>query len=144
MIYIVTGLPGAGKTTYVKSIMTTHDSIYDLDYMVEAFTLCNGFRSSNAIFIANSLLKPFVKAANECSIGNVYIIRVALSNEEIEFFNQLNVRYLNIDTDKDTCYSRRCNTITLKEFDNIAERYDKYLRINANRIQTVLINKEHW
>lgn len=38
-IFIICGAPGSGKTTYVKSIMTEKDIVWDMDYIRRALCL---------------------------------------------------------------------------------------------------------
>lgn len=67
MLYIVTGLPGAGKTTYVKNCMKLNDIVYDLDYIAEAIVLGRE-KTRNSIYITNGLLKSFI-----CTVARVIV-----------------------------------------------------------------------
>lgn len=82
-LVLVIGLPGSGKTTYVKTNMG--DALaYDLDYIAGAFRLKNAHAEYNeaARRMANSMATAFSRAASSfCS--KAYIIRSAPSVEEV-------------------------------------------------------------
>lgn len=142
MIYIVTGLPGAGKTTYVKSRMKANDIVYDLDYISKAIVLGRE-KTRNSIYITNKLLRTFVELSSDLE-ADVYIIRVAPTKEEIELFNSYSSRYLDVFRDYSYCYEVRKDLITLEEFNKIHKRYKDYESNKSIRIEKVLINKERW
>ncbi|SCI45655.1 Uncharacterised protein [uncultured Clostridium sp.] len=142
MIYIVTGLPGAGKTTYVKSRMKANDIVYDLDYISKAIVLGRE-KTRNSIYITNKLLRTFVELSSDLE-ADVYIIRVAPTKEEIELFNSYSSRYLDVCRDYSYCYEVRKDLITLEEFNKIHKRYKDYESNRSIRIEKVLINKERW
>ena len=143
MIYIVTGLPGAGKTTYVNNRMKANDIVYDLDYIAEAIVLGTE-KTRNSIYITNQLLKSFVEVANKNIEADVYIIRVAPTKEEIKLFNSYSSKYLDVHRDYSYCYENRKDLIELEEFNNIYERYQEYKSNTSIIIEKILINKERW
>ena len=142
MIYIVTGLPGAGKTTYVKNKMKPNDIVYDLDYIAEAIVLGRE-KTRNSIYITNKLLKPFIDLSSDIE-ADVYIIRSAPSKEEIELFNRYISKYLDVCRDYNYCYEVRKDSITLEEFNKIQKRYKDYKSNSSIRIERVLMNEERW
>ena len=80
---MVVGLPGSGKSTYVKQHMK--DGLaYDLDHIAAAFRLRNPHDEINdaAIRMANLMCVAFAESARKFS-GNVWIIRTAPSIEEL-------------------------------------------------------------
>lgn len=143
MIYIVTGLPGAGKTTYVKNRLRSNDIAYDLDYIAQAIVLGKD-KTRSSTYIANQLLKPFLELSKNNIEADVYIIRTAPSKEEIELFNSYNSKYLDISVDYNYCYDIRKDSITLEEFNNVYDRYKRYKKDNSIIIETILRNIERW
>lgn len=84
MIILVIGLPGSGKTTWVKERL--QDGIcYDLDYIAAALRLTEPHMEYHAESrnIANDFLYGFVRRGRECE-GNVFIIRTAPWIDEVE------------------------------------------------------------
>lgn len=119
MIHVVIGLPGAGKTTYVKG-KGKYNLAYDLDYLADALSLDR--RGDYVIYeefidkydrarnIANKLLEPILKLFNEIENVDTYIIRCAPDKHEMDMFDKYkdNIDFIFIDTDKATCQQRRC------------------------------------
>lgn len=82
-LVMVVGLPGSGKTTYVRTRLK--DGLaYDLDYLAGAFRLCVAHNEHHdpAIRLANSMVRAFAENAKRYS-GTVYVIRTAPSVEEV-------------------------------------------------------------
>ena len=128
-LYIVTGLPGAGKTTYVQSHMKDSDVVYDLDYIANAISYDkNNYYSRN---LANKLLSSFVKEASKLNT-DTYIIRSIPSKEELELFEKYNAVYIDIKEDTDVCYERRKDVISKDKFDEKIFRYNVYLNNKNN------------
>lgn len=123
MIHVVVGLPGAGKTTYVKG-QGKYNLTYDLDYLAAALSLDHS--DDNIIYddcvdiyykarsVANKLLEPTLRLFNELN-SDTYIIRCAPSKEEMDLFDKFkdNIDFIFIDTDRDVCMNRR----GMSEFD---------------------------
>lgn len=84
-ITLVIGLPGAGKTTAVKSWAKKDALVYDLDYIAGALRLSEPKKDNNraAHKMANAMLRSF--AANVGRFASrAYIIRTAPPIEEAE------------------------------------------------------------
>ena len=81
---LVCGLPGTGKTTYVKDHLGG-GLAFDLDYLVGAFRLSDPKTNPTeaARKLANDLLIGFAKKANEYA-PKIYIIRTAPDREELD------------------------------------------------------------
>ena len=79
MIILVTGLPGTGKTIWVKGHMKPGDIVYDLDRIAGALTYSEEERENNvARYLANDMYDSFrstVEWDNIPFTGDVYIIR---------------------------------------------------------------------
>lgn len=142
MIYIVTGLPGSGKTTYVNNKIRSNDIVYDLDFIAKAIVLGRE-KTRNSIYITNKLLRSFIELSKDIE-ADVYIIRSAPTKEEIELFNSYSSKYLDVYRDYSYCYEERKNLITLEEFNKIYERYKDYKSNSLINIEIILVNKERW
>lgn len=83
MITLVVGLPGSGKTTYVRSVMG--DGLaYDLDYIAAAFRLRSPHseRHEAARRMANGMAKAFAQNAQRFA-SQIYMIRSAPTIDEV-------------------------------------------------------------
>lgn len=82
---LVCGLPGTGKTTYVKDHLGG-GLAFDLDYLVGAFRLAEPKQSPTeaAKKMANDLLRGFSDKANDYA-PKIYIIRTAPDLEELNY-----------------------------------------------------------
>ena len=84
---LVIGMPGTGKTTYVRQNLA-RGVCYDLDSIAGAMRLA-GPKEDNykpARWIANSLLKGFTEAAHRY-VNDVWVIRTAPTIDELEEIN---------------------------------------------------------
>ena len=81
---LVCGLPGTGKTTYVKDHLGG-GLAFDLDYLVGAFRLSEPKENPTeaARRLANDLLQGFANKATEYA-PKIYIIRTAPDISELE------------------------------------------------------------
>lgn len=82
---LVIGLPGTGKTTYVKQHLGADGLCYDLDHLAAAFRLTEpkAERNGAARRMANDLLMGFAENA-ESYAPMIYIIRTAPTLTEID------------------------------------------------------------
>ena len=83
-ITLVIGLPGSGKTHYVKQNLGD-GVVYDLDYIAAALRLSEPHtgRHEAARFITNDMILDFVNKARRRS-KNIYVIRTAPSIFEVD------------------------------------------------------------
>lgn len=83
-IILVVGLPGSGKTHYVKQNLG-NGIVYDLDYIAAALRLSDphSLRHEAARVVTNELLFDFITKAKLYS-ENIYVIRSAPSVFEVK------------------------------------------------------------
>lgn len=83
MLTLVIGLPGSGKSTWVKRNLQGGIA-YDLDYIAGAFRLCKPHeeKHAGARRMAAALRRGFISSAFEYS-NNVFIIRTAPDMNEL-------------------------------------------------------------
>ena len=72
ILYILRGVPGSGKSTYAKEIMTTRCDSIGEHYEADMYFMDNGIYNWNAdklyyahTFVLNKDIKPYIKAAEE-------------------------------------------------------------------------------
>lgn len=119
MLTLVIGVPGSGKSTWVKAHMG--DGIaYDVDALSAAFRLTTSHaeRHEGARRLANSLVRGFALNARQFS-SNVFIIRTAPTLEELADIDP--DRLVVIRTEHDITRRRDYKAIDLE---------DKYKRID--------------
>lgn len=84
-VYLVCGLPGTGKTTWVKQQLGNNGLVYDLDYIAGAFRLKNAKAEDHkqARKMANSMAVAFAQRVRQYA-SKGYVIRTAPTIEEAE------------------------------------------------------------
>lgn len=136
MLYVVTGFPGAGKTTWVQNQAQYMDVIYDLDMLANA--MCINNRNANAVSLSNHLLKHFLEYSQwmEC---NKYIIRTVPTEKELKEFDTYNARYILIDTPMNVCKTRRLKDIPWQKIDAALTIFKQ-----IKNPHEVFMNEERW
>ena len=83
MLTLVIGLPGSGKTTWVKNRIGD-GLVYDLDYIAGAFRLTGPHEEDHipSVGLANSMFYSFARISRKYS-RNVYMIRTAPSVSDL-------------------------------------------------------------
>lgn len=126
MIYLVCGLPGSGKTTWVQKRIKPGDIVYDLDVVAGALTYKVQERQNKAArYIANEVYftvlasLPAIYKENEM---DVYIIGTAPYYQTIYQFNDpvtvyiLNTHFVDRDIDSDELLEMKMRLIEMEEY----------------------------
>ncbi len=122
-IKVVTGLPGCGKTTYVKAHRLPDEPVYDLDLLVDAMLMSQG-RGGHAVSIANTILPEFVNTCRELH-ASAWVIRTAPNEQELSLFDAAGAVYIDLPCAIERAMERR-PAISEKEMKQINERYEHY------------------
>ena len=122
-IKVVTGLPGCGKTTYVKNHRLPDEPVYDLDLLVDAMLMSQG-RGGYAVSIANAILPEFINVCRELH-ASAWVIRTAPNEQELSLLDAANAVYIDIPCTVDKALERRPEILE-EEMKKINERYEHY------------------
>lgn len=122
-IKVVTGLPGCGKTTYVKNHRLPDEPVYDLDLLVDAMLMSQG-RGGCAVSIANAILPEFINTCRELHVS-AWVIRTAPNEQELALLDAASAVYIDIPCTVDKVLERRPE-ISEEEMKKINERYEHY------------------
>lgn len=140
-IKVVTGLPGAGKTTYVAQRRENNEPVFDLDYMVSAMAL--GGKADHLHQVANGLLKEFIL---QCKDKSAWVIRVAPGSDELRYMLAHGCVFIDLDTPELLCRERR--NIPTDEMERIVARHTIYLdelkHLQMMRTGAAVDDKERW
>ena len=108
-INIVCGLPGSGKTTYVKHHMTENDLIYDYDSLMHSLSGLPMQQSNHDIhdYIMLFFDQMLRKLKTEKTFNNVWIIRT-LPDKRIDTLlsNYHHINHILVDTEPIVCKRR--------------------------------------
>lgn len=107
-VVLVTGPPGAGKTTYAQAHAGISDEVIDLD---ECFLLVCGVHGHRAdrqhLGQALRLRNKLLASLSSKRRGQAYVIVSAPTQRECDWWvNKLNATHVRIDPGKDICLSR--------------------------------------
>lgn len=95
MVTLVIGLPGSGKTEYVRDHLGIDGIAYDMDYIAKALRL-GTMINPDSRFVANAISHGFYRYASEyCS--DVYIIRIAPRLDDVESMHPDRIIYCSVN-----------------------------------------------
>lgn len=136
-ITFITGLPGAGKSTYAES--TGCPVTYDLDRIADALDYKRG--TLIARMAAGELMPAIINAAERKDISRIQLIRVTPSTEEMCLAKRHQCEVIEIERDLERCAECRPD-ITKDEWNSIILRHEIFLKSNKHR--TVKTPEERW
>lgn len=126
MVYLVCGLPGSGKTTWVQKRLKPNDIVYDMDAVAGALTYKVQDRDNPAArYIANEVYFTFVDslpAIYKESDMDVYVIRTAPYYQSLYHFDCpltvyiLNTNFVDRGIDEDQLGEMQMRLIELEEY----------------------------
>ena len=107
MMKIVCGLPGSGKTAYVTGHMAKGDMVYDYDAIKAALTATAPHvdRSLGAAHEVTNEIFDLIFDRDYPDI-TMWIIRCALSDNEVETARRHNAQFIILNVDIETCRYR--------------------------------------
>jgi len=141
MVKLICGLPGSGKTTYVKKHIKPGDMVYDFDALCKAVTYSDphdAIINSAVKQIINSMIYSFCNNTGLYGISDVYIIRTAPNKKEWDKIKDSVDEIIYIQAPIDLCIKRlsqRKNKETLKDLKSICRRLNLFLQSNPPTIQ---------
>lgn len=132
---LILGLPGAGKTTMARKIMSEDALVYDLDYIAAAFRIKDGDPreevTDNARRMANDLLEGFVLNAHKYT-NTVIIIRTAPTAEELEAIDPTEILF--IDGTREPVRAQAVNKFIFQNKIDGAARFAERKNISFRKI----------
>ena len=108
-LYVVTGMPCSGKTTYVKENMKSGDIVFDTDEIVRAFTYSKN-HTVNKEGVVPFILKLRYIWLRELKTmpvkGDAWLIASNITDSLKKNFRIYEHEIIEMDTDKETCIER--------------------------------------
>lgn len=132
---LILGLPGAGKTTMARKIMSEDALVYDLDYIAAAFRIKDGDphegQTESARKMANDLLQGWVLNVAKYS-RDAIIIRTAPTAEELEAIEPTEILF--IDGTRDPERAQAVNKFIFQNKIDGAARFAERKNISFKKI----------
>jgi len=133
-IYLITGSPGSGKTTYALKQMDRCDIIVDMDMLVDAITgrenKDDRFELMGLAFDIRDMLYKSIREYKGKWV-NAYVVATLPKHEDrMKAVNELHAQLIEMNTSKDECISRVLKDSTRKDKEKqvltIREYWNKY------------------
>ena len=152
-VWIMCGLPGSGKSTYIKEELHKNIEIINQDSIrvelgimdnVEEKKLGNKKQEKEVSRICLERIDKAIKERKDFAIDNTNIKAGRVQN----FYSKLkkvgaNVQIIIIDTPKEICKERRKNDIPEKVIDDMQLGIDKVKKIFKNNKDTKIISDRY-
>lgn len=109
MIYIITGPPAAGKTTYVHTHAKPGDIRIDLDHLANLITgqpTANHQHTGDALTIARAARNAAITQALNHHSSDVYIIHTKPNQQQLDRYTKAGAQIITIDPGKHTVLER--------------------------------------
>lgn len=108
-LYIITGPPCSGKTTYVKQRLKDNDIVFDSDEIARAFTYSK-YHTVNKHGVVPFILRlryQWVRSLGEFGItGNAYLIVSNISDNLLKHCRWYDYEIVRLNTPLDKCIER--------------------------------------
>jgi uncharacterized protein len=139
MLYIVTGAPCSGKTTYVQEHKQDTDVVIDLDFLAQALGSKDLYEHPRAIkATALSARKQAIKTCIENNF-NAWVVDTKPSKESIETYKQAKAEFIALDIDEETCL-QRCEQENRPQ--QTREAIEQYFHSKGGKMKTKEFNVE--
>jgi predicted kinase len=108
-LIVVYGAPCSGKSTYVKSVITDQDLVYDYDELSRALTYGKHHLSKRELthpYVIDIRLSILKRARQEEGLKKIYIISTIITDEFKEYIKDMNPTYHKMESTKEECLER--------------------------------------
>ncbi len=135
-VYLITGSPCSGKTTFVKERVAKGDIVLDIDSIWETISgqprYVKPKAISNLIFLIRREIKNYIQRSAFDAWRNAFIIeslpRAKEREDEANKYKAFNVEVITMETTKEECLQRlkeNPNGRNIKEYESYIEDYFK-------------------
>lgn len=108
-LIVVYGAPCSGKSTYVRSVITDKDMVYDYDELSRALTYGKHHLSKRDLthqYVLEFRYAIVKKARAEKDLENIYIISTFITDQFKEWIKDLKPTYHKMEATKEECLER--------------------------------------
>lgn len=128
-LYIITGPPLSGKTTYVQNQLKENDIVFDSDEIARAFTYSK-YHTVNKEGIRPFILKlryQWIQSLKSFGLqGNAYLIATNLTDSLLKQCKQYDYEIIKLEVTKEECIKRLYEDDTRpdkKEWEKVISSY---------------------
>lgn len=110
MIYVIWGPPASGKSTYVAENRSENSVTFDFDKVMQALSgLKPHHKNRNLIGLVVDIRQMVIDALGELEVDDAWIITTWVDEDFQAKFGDVEVEYVLMRTDKETCLQRVYN-----------------------------------